>query len=251
VDVRFLLLFSLPRDEMLSRLLSRAAINAKLGKSRDDDKKEVMEDRIALFEKQYEIFNQFKERGELNEVSGIGSINTVFNRVEEVFAEERLIKPKPKIIFVMGGPGAGKGTQCGILCEKYPELESFSCGDLLRAISKEDTATGRKIADILKSGMLCPSDVLMDAMMEYMESHDEKKVFLIDGFPRSQENIDVWQEHMAHKVDFQFLLWFDLDPEIMFSRLNARAQDNIQLLKEGKIEALRSDDKPEIMKDRI
>ena len=47
---------------------------------------------------------------------------------------------KPKVIFVMGGPGAGKGTQCGRLLKKYPELDSFSTGDLLRAKVKEDSA---------------------------------------------------------------------------------------------------------------
>jgi adenylate kinase family enzyme len=51
-----------------------------------------------------------------------------------------LIKMKPKVIFVMGGPGAGKGTQCGRLLKKYPELDSFSTGDLLRAKVKEDSA---------------------------------------------------------------------------------------------------------------
>ena len=39
----------------------------------------------------------------------------------------------------MGGPGAGKGTQCGRLLKKYPNLDSYSCGDLLRAKAKEDT----------------------------------------------------------------------------------------------------------------
>ena len=55
-----------------------------------------------------------------------------------MFAKERLITRKPKVIFVMGGPGAGKGTQCAKLLKKYPELDSFSTGDLLRAKVKED-----------------------------------------------------------------------------------------------------------------
>ena len=51
---------------------------------------------------------------------------------------ERIIKVKPKVIFVMGGPGAGKGTQCGKLLKKYPELDSFSTGDLLRGFKNGD-----------------------------------------------------------------------------------------------------------------
>ena len=187
----------------------------------------------------------------MREVNAAGTVHGVFNKVETVFSTERLIQPKPKIIFVMGGPGAGKGTQCGKLCAQYPELESFSCGDLLRAIAKEDSEIGRKIDQILAAGNFCPSDVLMAAMISYMESHNDKKVFLIDGFPRNQENIDTWNEHMADKVDFQFLLWFDLDPAIMEQRLTHRAAVNNELFKQGKIPAIRSDDKPEVMKDRI
>ena len=56
----------------------------------------------------------------LRKVSAVGSIETIFNKVEMCFTMEKLIKPKPKVIFVMGGPGAGKGTQCGKLLKKYP-----------------------------------------------------------------------------------------------------------------------------------
>jgi len=49
--------------------------------------------------------------------------------------------------MVLGGPGAGKGTQCGILCEKNKNIVSFSAGDLLRAAAKDGTELGNKIAE--------------------------------------------------------------------------------------------------------
>ena len=59
-------------------------------------------------------------------------------------------------------------------------------------------------------------------MSDYIDK-SSKNIFLADGFPRSQGNIDVWNEKMADKVDFQFLLWFDLPGEIMLERLLYRA----------------------------
>jgi adenylate kinase len=52
-----------------------------------------------------------------------------------------------KVIMVLGGPGAGKGTQCGLLCDKYKNIVSFSAGDLLRAAAKDGTELGNKIAE--------------------------------------------------------------------------------------------------------
>lgn len=105
--MKFLLLFDLDGETMLKRLLYRAS---KSTVKRDDDKEEVMRMRINLFESQRKIFNQYQDSDQLRRVSAVGTIDCIFNRVEAAFAKERLIKPKPKVIFVMGGPGAGKGT---------------------------------------------------------------------------------------------------------------------------------------------
>ena len=70
----------------------------------------------------------------------------------------------------------------------------------------------------------------------------DKDVFLADGFPRSQENIDVWNKVLGDKVDFQFLLLFNLDGETMLKRLLYRASQS---------EVKRDDDKEEVMKKRI
>ena len=74
-----------------------------------------------------------------------------------------------------------------------------------------------------------------------MEKSD-KDVFLADGFPRSQENIDVWNKVLGDKVDFQFLLLFNLDGETMLKRLLYRASVS---------EVKRDDDKEDVMKKRI
>jgi adenylate kinase family enzyme len=84
----------------------------------------------------------------------------------------------------MGGPGAGKGTQCGKLLKKYSNLDSFSCGDLLRAKSKEDTEQGRSLAKDMSEGKLVSSETTVGLMEEYINK-SKKTIFLADGFPRN------------------------------------------------------------------
>ena len=84
----------------------------------------------------------------------------------------------------MGGPGAGKGTQCGKLLAKYPELDSFSTGDLLRAKVKEGTPESAELKDKMSKGELIKSDYVCGLMEEYM-NRSSKNIFLADGFPRS------------------------------------------------------------------
>ena len=79
--------------------------------------------RIETFGKSMPIFKQFEKAGNLRSVKAKGSKKAVFKRVEKLFLKEGLVekakakpskpsRPLPKVIFVMGGPGAGKGTQC-------------------------------------------------------------------------------------------------------------------------------------------
>ena len=78
-------------------------------------------------------------------------------------------------------------------------------------------------------------------MSDYIDK-SSKNIFLADGFPRSQGNIDVWNEKMGDKCDVRFLLLFDLDGETMLKRLLYRA---------SKSAVKRDDDKEDVMKDRI
>jgi len=72
--------------------------------------------------------------------------------------------------------------------------------------------------------------------------NSDKTIFLADGFPRNQENLDVWNKRMEGKVDVQFLLLFDLEGETMLKRLLYRASQS---------KVKRDDDKEEVMKKRI
>ena len=122
----------------------------------------------------------------------------------------------------MGGPGAGKGTQCAKLLKQYPQLDSYSTGDLLRAKVKEGTSESEDLKKKMAAGELITSEYVVGLMQEYMNKSD-KNIFLADGFPRNQENVDVWNEKVGDSVDFKFLLLFNLEEKTMLKRLLYRA----------------------------
>ena len=97
---------------MLKRLLYRAS-QSKV--KRADDKEEIMKKRIDTFNQSIPIFKKYEDANQLRKIDANGGLEEIFQSVEAVFAKECLITVKPKVIFVMGGPGAGKGTQCGRL----------------------------------------------------------------------------------------------------------------------------------------
>merc|ERR1712110_209445 len=181
----------------------------------------------------------------MGQIDANGGLEEIFANVEKTFGDSGLIevKPpqKPQVIFVMGGPGAGKGTQCGKLLAKYPELDSYSTGDLLSAKVKEDSEEARALKKDMSEGKLVSSETVVGLMKDYM-SKSSKNIFLADGFPRNQENIDVWKKVIGDDAEVKFLLLFNLDGETMLKRLLYRASQS---------EVKRDDDKEDVMKKRI
>jgi len=111
----------------------------------------------------------------------------------------------------------------------------------LRAKVKEGTSESADLKAKMSKGELITSEYVVGLMEEYMKN-SKKKIFLADGFPRNQENLDVWNKRMGGKVEVQFLLLFDLEGETMLKRLLYRASQS---------KVKRDDDKEEVMKKRI
>ena len=87
-------------------------------------------------------------------------------------------------IILLGGPGAGKGTQGGFLCERYG-IPKISTGDMLRAAVAADSALGRTAKTIMDKGGLVSDDLILDLIKERTSENDCKGGFLFDGFPRT------------------------------------------------------------------
>jgi len=139
----------------------------------------------------------------------------------------------PTVVFVLGGPGAGKGTQCANIVRDYG-FTHLSAGDLLREHMKSGTEDGNMVAKMIKDGKIVPSSVTVKLLLKAM---DEKKEvcdrFLIDGFPRNKENRDAWCEVSGY--DCEFVLMYDCTEEVMLERLlgrnEGRTDDNVESIK--------------------
>jgi adenylate kinase family enzyme len=89
----------------------------------------------------------------------------------------------PKIIFVLGGPASGKGTQCEKLVEEFGYTH-ISTGDLMRAEMKKGTKEGEQISKIVGEGGLVPFELTVQVLINALISNPSS-VYLIDGFPRA------------------------------------------------------------------
>jgi adenylate kinase len=96
-------------------------------------------------------------------------------------------------LILLGGPGAGKGTQANYIKERY-QIPQISTGDMLRAAVKAGTELGQKAKAVMDSGGLVPDDVIIGLVKERIAQPDCKKGFLFDGFPRTIPQADAMKD---------------------------------------------------------
>lgn len=147
------------------------------------------------------------------------------------------IKNDISVIFVLGGPGAGKGTQCAKMVAEYGFVH-LSAGDLLREEQKRPGSQyGQLIDEYIKAGKIVPQEVtigLLDREITQAYRSEGKKRFLVDGFPRKMDQALTFEEKV---VPSDFTLFFDCSEEIMLQRLlkrsetSGRTDDNIESIK--------------------
>jgi len=139
---------------------------------------------------------------------------------------------KHRVVFVLGGPGAGKGTQCARLVEEF-SLTHLSAGDLLRQERASDSKDGQMIDEYIKAGKIVPVAVSLGLLKRAMDQ-TPGSAFLIDGFPRNWDNVEGWDELMSDAADVQCVLFLDCSEEEQERRVldrglsSGRTDDNIE-----------------------
>lgn len=146
---------------------------------------------------------------------------------------------KPEVVFVLGGPGAGKGTQCEKIVREFGYVH-LSAGDLLREERKSGSEHGQMIDEHIRNGTIVPVEVTCSLLEKAMHRSEENH-FLIDGFPRNENNLHGWNEAMSEKVKLLFVLFFDCSEEACIERC----------LNRGKAGSGRTDDNVESLKKRL
>jgi adenylate kinase family enzyme len=100
----------------------------------------------------------------------------------------------------------------------------LSTGDLLREEVKSGSALGKEIDAVIKEGKLISSQLMVKMLQAKIEHNNYGGRYLLDGFPRGQENMDVWQEVMAKWVSVQSVLYFECAHEELKRRLLKRGE---------------------------
>lgn len=143
---------------------------------------------------------------------------------------------KYNVLFVLGGPGAGKGTQCEKIVKDYGYVH-LSAGDLLRQErNRPGSEFGEEIQTHIKNGTIVPVEITCSLLRRAMEASD-KDTFLIDGFPRNKDNLDGWNREMNEVSTVKMVLFFNCSEEVCVQRCLSRGQtsgrvdDNIDSLK--------------------
>ncbi|CAI9095499.1 OLC1v1031473C6 [Oldenlandia corymbosa var. corymbosa] len=136
-----------------------------------------------------------------------------------------------KVVFVMGGPGSGKGTQCSKIVQEFGYTH-LSAGDLLRDEVKSGSENGAMIHDLMNEGKLVASDVIVRLIVKAIQETDNDK-FLLDGFPRNEDNLKAFEN--LTKIEPDFVLYLDCPEEEMIKRVLSRNQgredDNIETIR--------------------
>lgn len=87
-------------------------------------------------------------------------------------------------LILLGAPGAGKGTQAEIICDKL-NIPAISTGNMIREAMKNGTEMGQKAKAYVDEGNLVPDDVVIGIIKERLALDDCKRGFILDGFPRT------------------------------------------------------------------
>ena len=170
-------------------------------------------------------------------------------------------------IVMLGAPGAGKGTQAIKIADKY-DIPHISTGDIFRANIKGGTELGQKAKSYIDKGELVPDEVTIGMLLDRIAQDDCKNGYVLDGFPRTIPQAESLTEALKSQEDkIDFALNIDVPDEAIIERMSGRRAcpkcgatyhivyaapktENI-CDKCGSELIIRSDDKPETVKDRL
>ena len=126
------------------------------------------------------------------------------------------------LVIFLGVPGAGKGTQAGLVAKKY-NLGILSTGQILRNAVNEKTKLGIQVKDIMSSGSLVPDDIICPIMENELKKKTSHNGYILDGFPRT-----VYQAHKLEDIIINnhfaepYIISLNLGKEETLKRLSSR-----------------------------
>lgn len=121
-------------------------------------------------------------------------------------------------VILLGGPGAGKGTQANYIKEKYG-IPQISTGDMLRAAVKAGTPMGVEAKKVMDAGGLVSDEIILGLIDERLKQDDCNSGYLFDGFPRTLAQADALK---ANGVPVDAVVEIDVDDAEIVKRMGGR-----------------------------
>lgn len=171
-------------------------------------------------------------------------------------------------LYLLGLPGAGKGTQASRIQEAL-DIPHISTGDMFRAAMKNETPLGKKAKSFMDAGDLVPDEVTNGIVAERLDQDDTTDGFLLDGFPRTIPQAEVLEQILSDQDrQLDAAIYIKVDKSILMERLTGRficsncgetyhklynspQKDGVCDVCGGTEFHQRDDDKPETVKKRI
>lgn len=121
-------------------------------------------------------------------------------------------------MILLGGPGAGKGTQANLIKDKYG-IPQISTGDMLRAAVKAGTSLGIEAKKVMDAGGLVSDDIIMGLIKERVKQPDAANGYLFDGFPRTIPQAEAMK---ADGIGIDYVVEIDVDDQEIIKRMSGR-----------------------------
>ena len=171
-----------------------------------------------------------------------------------------------KVIILLGPPGSGKGTQAKRLTELL-SIPQISTGDLFRENISKNTPIGKKAKGFIDAGKLVPDEIVLEMLLTRVSQLDCARGYILDGFPRTIPQAEELDWYLVTQNVKPHVLNLAVSEDVVMKRISGRLScqkcGNIhnQYLsppnneghcdKCGGILIQRSDDRPEVVKERL
>jgi len=127
-------------------------------------------------------------------------------------------------LILLGGPGAGKGTQAAKLKEYYG-IVHLSTGEVLREARAAGTELGKKAAEYMDAGKLLPDDIILGIVSERLDLPEMDRGFLFDGFPRTMPQAEGLDNLLSAKsMVLDAVVSIEVPDDVVINRLLKRAE---------------------------